>query len=151
MQYRFVKLIILLVGIQLTGCSNMGDNQQVGGITGGVVGGLLGSQLGGGHGRTAAIIGGSIIGSMIGSNIGAEMDQANRMRVVHALETTRLNHSRSWVDDNTGYRYTVVPTKTYHNHGTLCRKYTTSILVAGKLENAHGTACRNKSGDWVIQ
>ena len=143
-------LLILFFGLQLTSCSNMGENQQVGSITGGVIGGLLGSQVGGGSGRTAAIIGGSIIGSMIGGNVGSQMDDANRLRVAHALENTRLNHSRSWVDDDTGYRYTVVPTKTYHQHGKLCRQYTTSILVDGELKNAKGTACRNKEGNWII-
>ena len=153
MEYSWFKakgLVITAALGFLVGCSNMGNNQQVGSVTGGVVGGLLGSQIGGGHGRTAAIIGGSIVGSMVGSSIGAEMDQANRMRVAHALETTRLNHSRSWVDDNSGYRYTVVPTKTYHSNGELCRKYTTSILIHGSVEKANGTACRNKDGDWVI-
>ena len=148
---NFINFFILFIGLQLIGCSNLGQNQQVGSITGGVVGGLLGSQIGGGSGRTAAIIGGSIIGSMIGGNVGYEMDQANRMRVAHALENTRLHHSRTWVDDNTGYRYTVVPNKTYHSHGNLCRSYTTSILVNGEVKQAKGKACRNKSGDWIIQ
>lgn len=148
---NITRFFIFVMGLQLIGCANLGENQQVGSITGGVIGGILGSQIGGGHGRTAAIIGGSVIGSMIGGNIGNEMDQANRMRVAHALENTRLNHSRTWIDDNTGYRYTVVPNKTYHRRGELCRNYTTSILVHGEVKQAKGTACRNKAGDWIIQ
>ena len=148
---NFSKLLVgVVLGFQLIGCANMGSNQQVGSVTGGIVGGLLGSNIGGGHGRTAAIIGGSIIGSMIGGNVGESMDQANRIKVAHALETTRLNHSRSWVDAHTGYRYTVVPIKTYHAHGRLCRHYKTSILVNGNLETAKGKACKDEHGDWVI-
>ena len=151
MNYRvvgFIGAFIAMVG--LNGCANMGENQQAGSLTGGIIGGLLGSGMGSRSGRTAAIIGGSVVGSMIGNNIGYEMDQANRIRVARALETTRLNHSRSWVDSHTGYKYTVKPTRTFHQGGSVCREYDTSIIIDGQLQQAKGRACRDANENWVI-
>lgn len=147
---RMVILSGALVFAQLVGCSNLGSNQEVGALTGGVLGGVLGSHIGGGSGRAAAIIGGSIIGSMMGSNVGADLDEVNRMRVAHALDTTRLNHSRSWVDHHSGGRYTVRPVKSYHHSGKLCRQYQTSILIRGELKTANGRACRDAHGNWTV-
>ena len=32
--------------------------------------------------------------------------------------------------------------------GTYCREYQTQIIIAGRVENARGTACRQPDGTW---
>lgn len=152
---EYVRTLKVFLGftllLQCSGCANLGDQQQTGALTGGILGGLLGSQLGHGHGRTAAVIGGSVVGSLIGSSLGKDMDEMNRMRFARALETTPVHHTRSWEDRRTGYHYTVQPLKTYHKKGRLCRRYSSSVLIDGRLQTAKGRACRNAHGHWVIQ
>ncbi|MBM93767.1 MAG: hypothetical protein CMF51_03355 [Legionellales bacterium] len=150
MKLSKMMLSALLV-FQLSGCANLGDQQQSGAIVGGVLGGLLGSQFGKGSGRTAMAIGGSVVGGLIGTSLGKDMDEMNRMRFARALETTPLERTRSWVDTRTQYRYSVKPLKTYHHQQRLCRKYQSSVLIEGRLHTAQGRACRNAAGHWVIQ
>lgn len=144
--------VIGLVGISLFGCAENGmRNEQMGAITGGILGGVLGSNVGSGKGRTAGIIAGTLIGGYAGSNVGKSMDDVNRMKMAQALESTRTHHTRSWVDPDTQREYSVTPVSTFRRSGRVCRNYTTSILIDGRLQTAEGVACRDAKGQWVIQ
>lgn len=118
-------------------------------VIGGLLGGVIGSHIGQGDGRTAAIILGTVIGSNIGGNVGRSMDQTDRIKTAHALETVRTGVPTRWVNPDTHNQYTVVPTRTYDAaSGGPCREYTVDALIGGRLEKVVGTACRQADGSW---
>jgi surface antigen len=147
------KLIIVAVtslSILLSACATpgRGENEQAGMIIGSILGGVLGSEVGKGHGRTAAIIAGTLIGSQIGGNVGRSMDDTDRLKAAHSLETVRTGVSSSWRNPDTGNEYTVRPTRTYNASSGPCREYTVDGVIAGKREKIYGTACRQADGSW---
>jgi surface antigen len=136
----------------LASCGQQGmSNKDAGALTGGIVGGILGAQFGDGEGQVAAAAAGALIGSMIGTNVGESMDQANRTKVAEVLETAKTNQSQTWVDPDTKTEYTVKPTKTTYKSHTVCRNYTMSVVIDGKLQTANGIACKDAQGNWQIQ
>lgn len=145
------KLIIasLSLSVLLTGCAQM-NNEGVGTITGGVVGGLLGSQFGGGSGQVAAAAGGALLGAFLGGQIGKSMDKVDRMEMQRALETAPTGRPVTWSNPDTGYRYTVRPTRTYYQQRLPCREYTTQAWIDGRREVIRGSACRQPDGSWHV-
>jgi surface antigen len=142
----------LVATIGLNGCASyQGPNEQSGMIIGGALGGLLGSQVGRGSGRTAAIIVGTLAGAAIGGNIGRSMDDTDRLRAAHSLETVRTGVSSTWRNPDTGNRYAVTPTRTYEYAGAPCREYTIDAVIGGQREKIYGTACRQPDGSWQVQ
>ena len=127
------------------------SNQQVGTIAGGVVGGILGAQFGKGDGQVAAAAAGAIVGGMIGGSVGESMDEVNRAKMAQVLETSKTNQAQTWVDPDTHTEYTVKPTKTLYKANTVCRNYTMSVVIDGKLQTASGVACKDAQGNWQIQ
>jgi surface antigen len=133
----------------LAGCANQqGQQEQSGMIIGGLLGGVLGSQVGKGSGRTAATIVGTMIGAAVGGNVGRSMDDTDRLKTAHALETVRTSVPTSWVNPDTRNQYTVTPTRTYEAPAGPCREYTVKALVGGKTETVYGQACRQADGSW---
>ncbi|MDJ0806049.1 MAG: RT0821/Lpp0805 family surface protein [Gammaproteobacteria bacterium] len=150
-QHTLMGLLISTLLI-LTGCAtHQGEHEQSGMIIGGVLGGLLGSQVGRGDGRTAAIIIGTMAGTAIGGTIGQSMDEVDRMRTSHTLETVRTGVPSRWKNPDTGHSYTVTPTRTYEQTGTPCREYTIDAMIGGRNEKVYGTACRQPDGSWKTQ
>jgi surface antigen len=143
----FVATLALAV---LGGCSAPPERQQeqAGVVIGAVAGGLLGSQLGHGSGRTAATIIGTMVGAVVGGNVGRSMDEADRVKTAHALETVRTGVPSRWRNPDTGHQYTVVPTRTYEAGPGPCREYTVDAVVGGRTEKVYGTACRQPDGSW---
>ncbi len=120
-------------------------------VIGGIVGGVVGSQVGGGRGRTAATIVGTIAGAAIGGSIGRSMDETDRLKAAHTLETVRTGVSSEWKNPDTGNEYRVTPTRTYETTEGPCREYTMDARVGGKPETVYGTACRQPDGSWRTQ
>ncbi len=149
-------MVVASTILAISSCDNSAnsDNSELGTITGGVIGAVVGSQFGGGDGKILAAVAGAAAGGYIGSQIGANMDKVNRMKVNEALENTKTNQSRSWVDPDTKVQYTIKPTKTIKQADKsgekICRKYIMSIVVDGELETATGNACRGKDGTWQV-
>jgi surface antigen len=142
------SIIFGLLAVALAACQSEPTKEQVGTITGGVLGGALGSQVGSGHGRTAAIVAGTLAGAFIGGQVGKSMDETDRLKAAHALETAPTGAPTSWRNPDTGSTYTVTPTRTYQASSGPCREYTTQALIDGKQETLHGTACRQPDGTW---
>lgn len=117
-------------------------------VIGGALGGALGSQVGGGEGRTVATIVGTLVGASIGGAVGRSMDEQDRIKAAHTLETVRTGVASQWHNPDTGNEYTVVPTRTYDSGGTPCREYTVNARIGGKREKVYGTACRQPDGSW---
>ncbi len=120
-------------------------------VIGGIVGGVVGSQVGGGRGRTAATIVGTIAGAAIGGSIGRSMDETDRLKAAHTLETVRTGVSSEWKNPDTRNEYRVTPTRTYETTEGPCREYTMDARVGGKPETVYGTACRQPDGSWRTQ
>jgi surface antigen len=135
----------------LASCQTMSQADQ-GEVIGGVVGGVVGAQIGEGHGRTAAIIIGTLAGAMIGRRIGENMDDTDRLKTAHALNDSRTGTSTTWVNPDTGYGYTVTPTRTYEESSGPCREFRLDAAVGGSpKEEVYGTACLQPDGSWLIR
>lgn len=146
--YIGVTLSALLV---LSGCATPPTKEQTGMVVGGILGGVVGSEIGGGDGRTAAIIIGTLVGSTIGGSVGRSMDETDRLKTAHSLETVRTGVPSSWRNPDTGNQYTVVPTRTYKASSGPCREYSVDAVIGGKSEELTGTACRQADGSWKTQ
>lgn len=143
-------LVLLSAGL-FTACETTTHGQQ-GEVLGGVIGGVLGSNVGEGHGKTAAIIVGTIAGAMIGRHIGESMDDTDRMKTAMVLNDSRTGTTTRWVNPDTGYEYTVTPTRTYEQSGGPCREFQLDATVGGHAnQNIYGTACLQADGSWLVQ
>jgi len=153
MKKKILSGLVLVCIIVINGCATTGkgQNEQAGGIIGGVLGGVLGSQVGKGDGRTVAIIIGTLVGASIGGSVGRSMDDTDRLKTAHSLETVRTGVPTSWKNPDSGNQYTVTPTRTYKEGARPCREYTVDARVGGKIEQVYGTACRQSDGSWKIQ
>lgn len=146
---KIVILSSLSLSVLLAGCAEI-NNEGVGTITGGVVGGLIGSQFGGGSGKVAAAAGGALLGAYLGGNIGKTMDRLDRLEMQKALETAPTGRAIAWSNPDTGYRYTVQPTRTYYTNQQPCREYITKAMIGGKSQQIYGKACRQADGSWRV-
>ncbi len=145
------RFAVIFFGVILTGCAVPPTQEQTGGVIGGILGGALGSQVGSGSGRTAATIVGALVGSAVGGAVGRSMDDGDRMRIAHSLETAPTGVSSHWRNPDTGNQYTVVPKRTYDVAGAPCREFMVDGIVGGRTETIYGTACRQSDGSWRTQ
>jgi surface antigen len=150
-QYKFI-LTVIVCFTSLSSCSStQGPNESSGMIIGGLIGGVLGHEVGGGHGRTIATVLGTMVGTTIGGNVGRTMDEADRLKLSHSLETVRTGVSTRWHNPDTGNSYTVVPTRTYQEGAQPCREYQLDATIGGKKEEVYGIACRTADGSWKVK
>lgn len=147
----------LAAALALGACAteNPGPKQTGGTIIGAVAGGLAGSAFGKGTGRDIMIGLGTLLGAYVGSSVGQSLDRADKLAAAHtaqeALEYQPSGKTSKWVNPDSGHSGTITPTKTYQeSNGTYCREYQQSVTVAGKTQQAYGTACRQPDGTWKI-
>lgn len=138
------------VALVLGGCTAGRQQEEAGMVIGSIVGGLLGAQVGQGSGRTAATLLGTVVGAAVGGNVGRGMDDTDRLRTAHALETVRTGVATQWRNPDTGNQYTVIPNRTYNAAIGPCREYTVNAVVGGRPETVYGTACRQADGSWRV-
>ena len=145
----------LALTVALGACTNMGNKELVGTAAGAGVGGLIGSQFGHGSGQLAATAAGVFIGGLIGNQIGAYMDEQDkqmaRQAEYDALERYPDGRQSRWQNPNNGnYGYSV-PERTYQDsQGQYCREYQTTVVIDGRPQSGHGTACREPDGTWRL-
>jgi surface antigen len=132
------------------GCETTPSKQDQGVIIGAIVGGIIGHQVGGGSGQTLATIIGTVAGAAIGGSIGRSMDDTDRLKAAHALETVRTDVPAHWVNPDTGYAYTLTPTRTFDSGTGPCREYTVDAVIGGDTQQIYGTACRQADGSWKV-
>lgn len=143
-----VSVTILTIFV---GCETMSQAEQ-GEVIGGVIGGVVGAQVGDGSGQTAAIIIGTLAGAMIGRHLGETMADVDRMNTARTLNDSRTGQSTTWVNPDTGYEYTVTPTRTYDQSGGPCREFSLDATVGGQPgQEVYGTACLQADGSWLVQ
>ncbi|MDH3304715.1 MAG: RT0821/Lpp0805 family surface protein [Gammaproteobacteria bacterium] len=136
----------------LLGSCETTTHAQQGEVLGGVIGGVIGAQVGEGRGRTAAIIVGTIAGAMIGRHIGESMDETDRMRTAMVLNDSRSGQSTTWVNPDTGYKYTVTPTRTYEQSSGPCREFRLDATIGAETnQDVYGTACLQADGSWLVR
>jgi surface antigen len=144
-------LVSTLILTLFAGCETMTQAEQ-GEVIGGVIGGVVGAQVGEGSGKTAAIIIGTLAGAMIGRHIGETMDDVDRMQTARTFNDARTGQSATWVNPDTGYEYTVTPTRTFEEQGGPCREFTLNATVGGEPDQeVYGTACLQADGSWLVQ
>ena len=137
-----------LVELPDSGTGNC-NRETLGTVLGAAAGAAAGTQIGSGSGQILATIGGTIIGALVGGNIGRAMDQVDQHCVGQVLERAPTGQSVGWQNPDQGGQYQVTPTRTYQtSSGQYCREYQTRIVIAGKVENAYGSACRQADGSW---
>lgn len=126
------------------------NRELIGAAIGSVAGGVIGSQIGQGDGRTAATIGGAIAGALIGGAIGRNLDAQDQACIGRALEFAQRGQRVTWEDRHAGARYAVIPGPIERRaDGRYCRGYDTDVMVKGKHQKVHGTACRQPDGVWI--
>lgn len=148
---RLTIVLTLLATLVVYGCETTTHGQQ-GEVIGAVIGGVVGAQIGEGSGRTAAIILGTLAGSMIGQTIGESMDDTDRMLSAQTLNDYRTGESRTWVNPDSGSRFTFTPTRT-HDHATgPCREFRLEATIGDRSDQkVYGTACLQADGSWLVQ
>jgi surface antigen len=137
------------------GCTNGPGPKEMGGaVIGGAAGGLIGSQIGSGTGQLVATAAGVFLGAWLGSEIGRSLDENDRREAERsaqaALEGNPDGRATTWQNPNSGHSGSTTPTRTYETADGPCREYTTSVVIDGKTQTAHGTACREPDGTWRI-
>ncbi len=149
---KHMTLVFMLLSIfALYGCETT-THAQEGQVIGAVIGGVVGAQIGDGDGRTAAIILGTLAGSMIGQHIGQSMDDTDRMMAARTLNDNRTGEARTWVNPDTGYRYTVTPTRTHQHASGPCREFRLDAEIGNRSDqDVYGTACLQADGSWLVQ
>ena len=145
--------IAIIVVMFLSACQT--TNEDRGALLGAVAGGILGNQIGDGRGQLLATGLGAMLGGIAGSSVGARMDKVDQMKLSQAyqksLEQSRSGEQTTWVNPDTGNSGSIEPIRTYQTStGKYCREFQQSIIVGGKTEQGHGTACRQPDGSWKI-
>lgn len=148
---KMFYVAIVSCALALSACQSPPTKEQSGMVIGGILGGVLGHQVGGGTGQTIATIVGTLAGAAIGGSVGRSMDETDRLKTAHALETVRTGVSAQWKNPDTGNQYKVTPTRTYETAEGPCREYTVDATVGGNPETVYGTACRQPDGSWKVQ
>lgn len=145
-------LVTALLAVFFVNACETTTHAQQGEVVGGVLGGVLGAQVGEGRGRTAAIIVGTIAGAMIGRHIGDSMDETDRVKTATVLRDARTGESATWVNPDTGYEYTVTPTRTFDASSGPCREFQLDATVGGQTnQDLYGTACLQADGSWLVR
>lgn len=150
MKRLFSIITLFACCIALTACQNM-SKADVGTMTGAVAGGLIGSTIGQGRGQVAAIAVGAAAGALIGNSIGKSMDEQDRMKMNHALESNNVGQPAYWTNRKTNTKYRVTPVKNVTVSGNeYCREYQTEATINGQQQKMYGTACRQPDGSWKV-
>jgi len=151
-----VQLVLIIFVFLLVGCTQRaGSKEGTGALLGATAGAVLGSNVGQGKGNVVAIAIGTLAGALFGQEIGRSLDRADRIAMgqnaQYSLEHTRSNETTHWNNPDSGNSGSMTPTRTYQQSGQYCREYRQEVMVAGKKQNAYGTACRQPDGSWIIR
>jgi surface antigen len=129
--------------------------ETFGAIIGAGLGALAGSQVGGGKGKLVAVAVGTLAGAYLGGELGRSLDESEREAVADltqdTLEHTPTGTAATWENPDKTVAAEVVPTRTtVAATGETCRDFEQTVMVDGRSETVHGTACREGDGRWRI-
>jgi surface antigen len=145
---RVSLLLLSLIIVFMASCATKG---QTGAGIGAASGAVLGQLIGG---NTEATLIGAGVGTLLGYIVGNEMDKYDRQRLNYAYENAQSGQSTSWQNPDNGNRYSVTPEPAYYppsQPDRPCRKAEILATIDGRAEKTYTTACRNDSGQWVLE
>lgn len=141
-------IIALAMATSLASCTGEYTRGQSGAVMGGAGGALIGQAIGK---STEATLIGVAVGSMLGYIVGNEMDKRDRMELNNVYETGVSGRPTSWQNPDSGNSYTVIPQPAVQSQSGPCRKAEIRAIIDGRPETTYSTACRDASGQWVLQ
>jgi len=136
-------------------CRRQRSNNQAGGlIIGAIAGGLLGNAItrgpSRGPGTVLGAIGGGALGAAIGGNLNCE-DRDMAYRTYYSGFERGRPGRYDWRNPRTGaYGYLEVRDYFRDRDGYRCARYTQTIYVGGRPEEASGVACKQPNGAWAF-
>lgn len=141
--------VVALFACLISSCAHpLGPKGQTGAVIGGGTGAIIGQAIGGNTGGT---LWGLLIGSTIGALIGNDLDEQDAARMRQVYETAPAGQPVSWVNQQTGNAYTVIPQRVYQTPQGYCRKAEITATIEGKRQKILTTVCRDEGGNWVAQ
>jgi surface antigen len=149
-----LRPILLAVLLALGACegTGMSTGETVGTIGGAAAGGLLGAQVGKGQGRLLAAVAGTLVGGYLGNRLGARFSAADRQEAATAERSAlTTGEPTTWSNPDSGNSGRVTPSRSFNDAaGHACREFEHTVIVDGRPESGHGTACRNANGEWEL-
>jgi surface antigen len=152
----FKILTVAAMALSLAACESTGGQKQTGGaLLGGIGGAALGSQFGSGTGRVVGVAAGTLLGALLGSEVGRSMDKADMEYANRAnaqAQSAPIGQPIRWSNPESGNSGIVTPVRegTNTSTGAYCREFQQTVQIAGKTEQAYGTACRQPDGTWKV-
>ena len=140
--------VALAVIVSITSCAGQYSKGQSGAAMGAAGGALIGQAIGR---NTEATLIGVAVGTMLGYIFGNEMDKYDRQELNHVYERGVSGQQSAWQNPDTGNTYTVTPQPAVQSPSGPCRKAEIKAVIDGRPETTYSTACRDASGQWVLQ
>ena len=140
--------IVLAMMVSLASCAGEYNRGQSGAVIGGAGGAVVGQAIGR---STEATLIGLAVGTMLGYIVGNEMDKQDRQQLNQVYERGVSGQQSSWHNPDSGNAYTVTPQPAVQSSSGPCRKAEIRAVIDGKPETTYSTACRDSSGQWVLQ
>ena len=141
-------VMVLALMTPLASCTGQYSKGQSGAVMGGVGGAVVGQAIGK---STEATLIGVAVGSMLGYIVGNEMDKYDRQQLNYVYETGPSGRQSSWQNPDSGNTYMVTPQPAVQSSSGTCRKAEIQAVIDGRRETTYSTACRDASGQWVLQ
>ncbi len=139
---------VLVLMASLASCTGQYSRGQSGAVIGGASGAVVGQAIGR---STEATLIGVAVGTMLGYIVGNEMDKSDRQELNHVYERGVSGRQSTWQNPDSGNAYTVTPQPAVQGPSGTCRKAEIRAVIDGKPETTYSTACRDASGQWVLQ
>jgi len=143
-----VFVVLVFMASSLASCAGEYNKGQSGAVMGGVGGAVVGQAIGR---STEATLIGVAVGTMLGYIVGNEMDKTDRQQLNQVYETGPSGRQSSWQNPDSGNSYTVTPQPAVQRSSGPCRKAEIRAVIDGRNETTYSTACRDESGQWVLQ
>lgn len=141
-------IVALAMTASLASCTGQYNKGQSGAVIGGAGGAVIGQAIGK---STEATLIGLAVGTMLGYIVGNEMDKADRQALNQVYETGVSGQQQSWSNPDSGNAYTVTPQPAVQSSSGPCRKAEIRAVIDGRPETTYSTACRDASGQWIMQ
>jgi len=132
----------------LSSCTHELDRAQSGAVLGAAGGAVAGQVIGG---NTSSTLIGTAVGTFVGYMIGNEMDKYDRQRLNNVYERGVSGQTSAWVNPDSGNSYSVTPSPATTEATGPCRRAEVQAIIDGRSETTYATACRDYTGQWVIQ
>jgi surface antigen len=150
MPKRYIACLLVVLLLGLAACASNMTKAQQGATVGALTGALVGSNVGE-RSLTTAIVGAGA-GLLLGYVVGNEMDKYDKTMVSQTLETRPSSTSSSWVNPDTGKRFSASPGSAYQgDQGRICRPIQIKSWIDGEEKLVEAQACRDPNGRWVLQ